>query len=253
MVFQTFCRNFAAKFRLFGMKKELFIIFAAFALVFAACAHKQQEAKVNVIDTIPVLVTQIQKCNRLYTAEAHVHKIITHDDQLNIKGSIFKKSFNIHVPGSNRKVAIPMDATIKAYIDFQGFTAQNVNRKGDKIEIILPDPKMALTSSKIDHNSVKQYVSLTRSNFSDAELSQLEQQGRESIIRDIPNLDLTEQAQLSAANTLIPMLKDMGFKEENIKISFRKKFTWEDIKNFFDTSTVENKNSPNKEKTSSTH
>jgi len=252
LVFQTFCRNFAAKFRLFGMKKELFIIFAAFALVFAACSHKQQEAKVNVIDTIPVLVTQIQKCNRLYTAEAHVHKIITHDDQLNIKGSIFKKSFNIHVPGSNRKVAIPMDATIKAYIDFQGFTAQNVNRKGDKIEII-PDPKMALTSSKIDHNSVKQYVSLTRSNFSDAELSQLEQQGRESIIRDIPNLDLTEQAQLSAANTLIPMLKDMGFKEENIKISFRKKFTWEDIKNFFDTSTVENKNSPNKEKTSSTH
>ena len=30
-----------------------------------------------------------------------------------------------------------------------------------------------------------------------------------------------EQAQLSAANTLIPMLKDMGFKEENITISFR--------------------------------
>ena len=226
---------------------------------FTACSHKQQEAKVNVIDTIPVLVTQIQKCNRLYTAEAHVHKIITHDDQLNLKGSIFKKSFNIHVPGSNRKVAIPMDATIKAYIDFQGFSAQNVKRNGDKIEIILPDPKLALTSSKIDHNGVKQYVSLARSNFSDAELSQLEQQGRESIIRDIPNLDLTEQAQLSAANTLIPMLKDMGFKEENIKISFRKKFTWEDIKSFFDTSTVgnastvEKKNASNKEKTSSIH
>ena len=211
-------------------------------LVFSACSQKQPtEEKANVIDTIPVLVTQIQKCNRLYTAEAHVHKIITHDDQLNLKGSIFKKSFNIHVPGSNRKVAIPMDATIKAYIDFQGFSAQNVNRKGDKIEIILPDPKMVLTSSKIDHNGVKQYVSLTRSNFNDAELSQLEQQGRKSIINDIPNLDLTEQAQLSAANTLIPMLKDMGFKEENIKISFRKKFSLEDIKSFFDASTVEKK------------
>ena len=251
MVFQTFCRNFAAKFRLFGMKKGLFIIFAAFAIAssitFNSCSHKQQEEKVNVIDTIPVLVTQIQKCNRLYTAEAHVHKIITHDDQLNLKGSIFKKSFNIHVPGSNRKVAIPMDATIKAYIDFQGFSDKNINRKGDKIEIILPDPKMTLTSSKIDHNGVKQYVSLTRSNFSDAELAQLEQQGRESIIRDIPNLDLTEQAQISAANTLIPMLKDMGFKEENIKISFRKKFTWEDLKGLFDSSTIE------KKKTSSIH
>ena len=244
------------------MKKALFIIFTAFAITASitvtSCSHKQQEAKVNVIDTIPVLVTQIQKCNRLYTAEAHVHKIITHDDQLNLKGSIFKKSFNIHVPGSNRKVAIPMDATIKAYIDFQGFSAKNVKRQGDKIEIILPDPKMALTSSKIDHNSVKQYVSLTRSNFSDAELSQLEQQGRESIISDIPNLDLTEQAQISAANTLIPMFKDMGFKEENIKISFRKKFTLEDIKSFFDVSTVRNtstveKSSFKKENTSSRH
>lgn len=227
------------------MKKGFFIIFTAFAIVsssaFNSCSHKQQEAKVNVIDTIPALVPQIQKCNRLYTAEAHVHKIITHDDQLNLKGSFLKKDFNIHVPGSNRKVAIPMDATIKAYIDFQGFSAKNVSHKGDKIEIILPDPKMILTSSKIDHKAVKQYVSLTRSNFSDAELSQLEQQGRQSIVRDIPNLDLTEQARLSAANTLIPMLKNMGFKEENIKISFRKKFTLDDIKNFLNGSSVEKK------------
>lgn len=223
-------------------------------MVLASCSHKQPDTKPNVIDTIPVLMTQIQKCNRLYTAEAHVHKIITHDDQLNLKGSIFKKSFNIHIPGSNRKVAIPIDATIKTYIDFQNFSTKNINHKGDKIEIILPDPKMILTSSKIDHQGVKQYVSLTRSNFSDAELSQLEQQGRESIMRDIPNLNLTEQAQLSAANTLIPMLKDMGFKEENIKISFRKKFTIDDIKGFFDTSSIEKKrNSSNRGTTSSIH
>ena len=226
------------------MKKVLYGILSVIILVFSSCSHQQaKEEKTNVIDTLPVMVMQIQKCSRLYTAEAHVHKIITHDDQLNLKGSFLKKEFNIHVPGSNRKVAIPMDATIKAYIDFQDFSAKNVSRKGDKIEIILPDPKLALTSSKIDHQAVKQYVSLTRSNFSDAELAKLEQQGRESIIRDIPNLDLVEQAQLSAANTLIPMLKNMGFKEENIKISFRKKFTFNDIKNFLygSSSTVEKK------------
>jgi len=223
------------------MKKGFFIIFTAFAIACVSCSHKKQEEKANVIDTIPVMVTQIQKCNRLYTAEAHVHKIITHDDQLNIKGSLFKKTFNIHVPGSNRKVAIPMNATIKAYVDFKDFSAKNIQRKGEKIEIILPDPKLVLTSSKIDHSKVKQYVSLTRSNFSDAELSEMEQQGRESIVKDIPNINLTEQAQFSAANTLIPMLKDMGFKEENIKISFRKKFTLTDIKKLFDASSVENK------------
>ena len=67
---------------------------------FSACSKKQPtEEKVNVIDTIPVMVMQIQKCSRLYTAEAHVHKIITHDDQLNLKGSFLKKDFNIHIPG----------------------------------------------------------------------------------------------------------------------------------------------------------
>ena len=218
---------------------------------FSACSKKQPtEEKVNVIDTIPVMVMQIQKCSRLYTAEAHVHKIITHDDQLNLKGSFLKTDFNIHIPGANRKVAIPMDATIKAYVDFEGFSQKNVSRKGDKIEIILPDPKLVLTSSKIDHKAVKQYVSLTRSNFTDAELAQLEQQGRLSIINDIPNIDLMEQAQLSAANTLIPMLKDMGFKEENITISFRKKFSLQDLKGFIsnglsDKTTIEKKNAPN--------
>ena len=232
------------------MKKLLFIILSATILAFSACSQKQPTAeKVNVIDTTPVMVMQIQKCSRLYTAEAHVHKIITHDDQLNLKGSFMKKDFNIHIPGSNRKVAIPMDATIKAYVDFEGFSQKNVSRKGDKIEIILPDPKLVLTSSKIDHKAVKQYVSLTRSNFTDAELTKLEQQGRQSIINDIPNIDLMEQAQFSAANTLIPMLIDMGFKEENIKISFRKKFTLQDLKGFIsnglsDKTTIEKKNAP---------
>lgn len=232
------------------MKKLLNIILSAMILVFSACSQKQPtEEKANVIDTIPVMVMQIQKCSRLYTAEAHVHKIITHDDQLNLKGSFMKKDFNIHIPGSNRKVAIPMDATIKAYVDFEGFSQKNVSRKGDKIEIILPDPKLVLTSSKIDHKAVKQYVSLTRSNFTDAELTKLEQQGRQSIINDIPNIDLMEQAQFSAANTLIPMLIDMGFKEENIKISFRKKFTLQDLKGFIsnglsDKTTIEKKNTP---------
>lgn len=139
-----------------------------------------------------------------------------------------------------------MDATIKTYIDFKDFSIKNVKRQGEKIEITLPDPKMVLTSSKIDHKAVKQYISFTRSNFSDAELAQLEQQGRQSIIKDIPQLNLIEQAQLNAANIIIPMLKDMGFKEENIKINFRKKFTLADIQLLFDGTTIEKKTSSSK-------
>lgn len=223
------------------MRKALSIILAATLIAFASCSQKKTEEKAEVIDTTHVMVMQVQKCSRLYTAEAHVHKIITHDDQLKLEGSFLKKAFNISVPGSNRKIAIPMNATLKAYVDFQDFSTKNIRRHGDQIEIILPDPKVMLTSSKIDHEGVKQFVSLARRNFSDAELAQLEQQGRESIIKDIPSLDILEQARQSAANTLIPMLTDMGFKEENIKISFRKKFTLEDIKTLLDKTTIEKK------------
>ena len=223
------------------MKKIILFIITASIIAFTSCSQKKTEEQTEAIDTIPVMVMQIQKCNRLYTAEVHVHKIVTHDDQLKLKGSFLKKDFNINVPGSNRKVAIPMDATLKAYIDFQDFSNKNVNRKGEKIEILLPDPKVMLTSSKIDHEGVKQYVSLTRSNFNDAELAQFEQQGRVGIIKDIPNMDIIETARQSAANTLIPMLMDMGFKEENIKITFRKKFGLADLKSILDNSTVEKK------------
>ena len=225
------------------MRKALFLVLAAMAIAFSSCSPKKTEEKVEVIDTIPVMVMQIQKCSRLYTAEAQVHKIVTHDDQIKLKGSFLKKTFNIEVPGSNRKVAIPVDATIKAYIDFKDFSTKNVNRRGEKIEIILPDPKVMLTGSKIDHDGIKQFVSFTRSNFSDAELSQYEQQGRKGIIRDIPNMNIIETARQNAANTLIPMLIDMGFKEGNIKITFRKKFTLDDLKTLLDSSTIEKKNS----------
>ena len=138
------------------MKKVFFILIPAVILSLLSCSPKKPaEEKKSAIDTIPTMVMQIQKCTRLYTAEAHVHKIITHDDQFKIKGSFLKHEFNIPVPGSNRKVAIPMDATIKAYVDFQGFSDRNVSRKGDKIEIILPDPKMVLTGTRIDHKKLK--------------------------------------------------------------------------------------------------
>lgn len=223
------------------MKKLSFLLLVAIIYTFSSCSEKKTEEKKTIIDTIPMMVMQIQKCNRLYTTEIHVHKIVTHDDQLKLKGSIFKKDFNINVPGSNRKVAIPMDATLKAYIDFKDFGAQNINRKEEKIEITLPDPKIMLTSSKIDHEGVKQFVSLTRRNFSDAELSLYEQQGREGIIKDIPNMEVIETARQNAANILIPMLIEMGFNEENIKITFRKKFSLDDLKTILDYSTIEKK------------
>ncbi|EFA98392.1 hypothetical protein HMPREF9019_2168 [Hoylesella timonensis CRIS 5C-B1] len=189
-----------------------------------------------------MMVMQIQKCSKLYTAEYKVHKIITHDDKMKLNGSFMKKDFSINLPLGSRKIAIPMDATLKAYIDFADFNEDNVKRQGDKIEIILPDLHITLTSTRINHDEIKQYVALTRSRFSDEELSSYERQGREAIIKDIPSMGMMDMARESAARTLIPMIEQMGFEESNITISFRKHYTLNDIKSLLDKTTIEHGN-----------
>lgn len=91
----------------------------------------RQEATIaQGIDTVPMLIMQVQKCSKLYTAEYRVHKIVTHDDALRLKGSLLKKQFDIKVPMADRKIAIPIDAKLKAYIDFSDFSEKNIERDG---------------------------------------------------------------------------------------------------------------------------
>ena len=203
------------------MRKTILLVIMTTAIIFSACTGRQAKEKEKALDTIPMMVMQIQKCSRLYTAEAQVHRIITHDDQLRLKGSILKNEFDISLPGGKRKVAIPMDATLKAYIDFSTFSEENVERSGDRITILLPDPRVVLTSSKINQNEVREYVGLARSRFTDQELSRYEEQGRQAILKSVPDLGIVEMARENAARVLVPLLTDMGFDERNVTIAFR--------------------------------
>ena len=190
---------------------------------------RQEAAIAQGIDTVPMLIMQVQKCSKLYTAEYRVHKIVTHDDALRLKGSLLQKQFDIKVPLADRKIAIPIDAKLKAYIDFSDFSEENIERDGRKITIVLPDPQVTMTSSKIDQKNVRQYVALTRSDFSDAELADYQQQGRQAIIESIPKMGILESAQRNAAKVLVPMLKELGYAEEDITIAFRKQYGPKDI------------------------
>jgi len=176
-----------------------------------------------------MLVTQVQSVSRLYTAEYHIHKIITHDDQLRLQGTIMQQEFEIDLPMGERRIAIPMDAVVKSYVDMGAITNKNIKRKGDKITVTLPDPRIELTSTKINHDEIKKYVALTRSSFTDKELTSYEQQGRQAIIKSIPKMGIMETARRSAANTLIPLISSMGFDEKNITITFRKDFSTNEI------------------------
>ena len=218
-------------------KKMFYYRFVSIVMLFVvvmmtACGSKTEQEKpseATVVDTIPQLVMQIQQCSRLYTTEVKVHKIVTHDDVVRLKGNLMSRQFNIPLPLGDRKIAIPMDATLKAYIDFSEFDERSIERNGDKITVLLPDPQVVLTSSKINQKEVKEYVGIVRSHFSDSELSNYEQQGRQAIINGIPDMHIVETAQENAARVLVPMIAQMGYREENITIAFRKNLTMKDI------------------------
>ena len=108
--------------------KRIIPIIVLLAITLGACKNKNTDADATnkVLDTIPMLVTQVQECSRLYTTEYHIHKIITHDDQMKVSGSFMKKDFSVNLPLGERRIAIPMTATIKAYIDLSSFDAKNI-------------------------------------------------------------------------------------------------------------------------------
>lgn len=188
-----------------------------------AC-HRQGDASsvADDSDTLPSLVTQVQKCARLYTTEYHIRKIVTHDDVVRLKGNVLQQDFDIPLPLGERKIAIPMDATLKAYIDFSNFSERNIERDGDRITILLPDPKVVMTASTIDQDQIREYVGLIRPHFTDKELTVYEQQGRQAILNSVPELGIVEASRQDATRVLVPLLTAMGYQEANITIAFRK-------------------------------
>ena len=210
---------------------------AVFLLAGCSCsgqAPDEEPVTYQSIDTVPMLVMQIQKCSRLYTTEYKVHKIVTHDDVVRLQGSLLKQNINIRLPLGDRKIAIPIDATLKAYIDFSNFSEANIERRGDKITVLLPDPKVELTSSKVNQQEIRSYVGLVRAGFSDEEMSSYERQGREAIIQSIPRLGIVDMARANAARALVPLLQQMGYREEDITIAFRDEFKPYDIRKFLE-------------------
>ena len=204
-------------------------IFALLTTIFSACG-KGDEQRDEV--ELPDIVMQVQQQARLYSTEYRLHKIITQDDTRQLQGSILNQKYKLDLPLGKRSIAVPIEATVKTFVDFGEFSEKNVKRNGEKIEIILPDPQFEITSTRVNHDEVKQYIPLLRSNFSDAELTALTQAGRAAVAKDLPRLNLTESARQNAARTLIPLLSAMGFDESQITVTFRKKFTVSEISKF---------------------
>ena len=211
-------------------KKRKIVIFSGFfallLIVFFTnkCISSSTEKEEERTDSVPrpTLIMQLQRCSRLNTAEIKLHKIITHDDEMKLSGKLMGKELSVNIPAGKRKVAIPLYATVKASIDLGKMTDDDIVREGNKITIYLPQPDVEITETHIDHEGVRQFVAITRSNFSDEELQKYELEGRKSIETSLGSLGIENMARESAARQLIPIVQAFGFKDTDITITFRK-------------------------------
>ena len=220
---------------LFAMKIRPYIILLLLPVfcLFSCSGEKTSDNVGRQVDTLSLILQSVRSA-KLFTAEYDIHKIVTKDDVFKVKGNVFEKKFDVNVPLGDRKILIPIDVTLKAYVDLAGFSERNIQRHGNHITLILPDPRVVVTSSKIDHYKVKQFVSLTRSDYTSAEINEFARQGEEAIIKTVPEMGILDRAQQNAAQVLIPMLMSLGYKEENIEIIFRKTFTQADMLQLWD-------------------
>lgn len=204
-----------------------FIFTLCLSLLLSCGSSDEQEVLTakECTDSVAVIVNKIAKCSRIHTAEMQMHKVVVAEDPLNVGGSIFGTNFNIDIPLGDRKIAIPMNATVKAYIDLSKFSKENVKIDGKDILIELPKPAITLTSTEIDHDEVKADIAFFRSNFSDEEITEFTKKGREEIIKAVPKTDIIEKAQSGAAAVIVPMLMQLGYKDKNIRVVFDESVT----------------------------
>ncbi len=214
------------------MKQKIkFILFLSVVILLAACSDNKE---VDPATKTKSIATQISKQSRLYTTEYMVHKIVTHKDVQRLQGSFLGKSFNQEISLGDRKIAIPIDVTLQAYIDFSTFSEKDIEIVDSMLYITLPDPKIVISSSKVDHKGIKTQVSWFRSDFTDAELTNYTRQGAISVLQEAPQMGVLESARKNATPLLVSLLTDMGFEQDRIIVKFRKEFDENDLKDLYD-------------------
>ena len=214
------------------MNRILFIIMIA---MLTSCTKQEVgQPEDEKVDERVSIATEISRQSRLYTSEYVVHKIVTHNDLKQLRGSFLGMQFKQELPLGERKIAIPIDVVLQAYIDFSLIRDEDVVKEGDALHITLPDPRIVVTSSKVDNEGIRTHVSWLRSDFRDEELTDFAQQGVASVLRTVPQMGIIESARQNAASLLIPLLTDMGYTQERIVVTFRKEFTERDLPHLYD-------------------
>ena len=192
-------------------------------------AEAATDSTAQQVDSTHLLVMTVRGCSRLYLTEMHIRKLVTFTDEPTIKGTVLGMPVDMPTRWGKRRIAIPLDVTLKAYVDMAEFDESHVERTDSTLTLTLPDIHITSTASKIDNAGIRQYVDIARSRYTDAEITQFAQQGEQSILSHLSQYGLEQEAQRSAARQLLPLLQELGYEEGNVSIRFRKTYSDGDL------------------------
>lgn len=147
-------------------------------------------------------VATLRQMQELATVEYTVSKVVkANDDQ-----SWYKVG--------NRKILITCEATIKAGIDFEQLTDQNITVNGKKITMVLPTSKILSINIKPENINVAfEAIDIFRTQFTTAERTALLSQAEQQIRNSGNDLGILEQSKTNTQLFLSNFLKQLGFEE----------------------------------------
>ena len=180
--------------------KGTLIFLSLLIMLLSGCGGAGQEK-----DGLPneeELLSEISRLPMLYTVEAEVEVLVEGHGK---NGTAeWKTMFG------SRDIIVPVRAYLKAGIDLSKMT--DVEVKGDKVFVSLPDPVIEIESTEIPWEKVVTSVSGLRDKFSNREKEFLTRKGRVKILEDMGNLDLIQPAQEHAEQIVSNLIRGMGYK-----------------------------------------
>ena len=132
---------------------------------------------------------------------------------------IIKSSDETFYTIGERKILFSCCATMKAGIDLDGFSAENVsiNSKNKEVTILLPKPKVLAFNMPAEQAKLEyEKVGALRFDFTAEERNNLLRQGEEAIMADAENLGILADAERNARMFFEAMLSQVGFEKINV-------------------------------------
>lgn len=182
------------------MKKLVLFISGLALLGMFSCKPKED-------DSLNKRIMGIESTGELGTVEYTITKIIKANDQKWYKNG-------------DRKILFTSEAYVKAGVDLQEFSMNNVtiNKEEKTVSVVLPKAKVLsfnMPPEKID--IVFSNISGSRKDFSIEEMNDLKIQAENAIREDIPNMGILQDAENNAKGFFRVLLTQLGFETITIK------------------------------------